>query len=244
MMQLPTFSNFIAKDAEGQFLGRELLTTVCKLLSNDIFGVKKYLNWGASNMIYHVRDSYYKQDYINVVTDYCDRLNLRKPIVNYVTILCDELLMNALYDAPRNDEGEEKFSSLPRTERIMLKPSESARLELACDGDHLAVSVSDPFGGLSRKIVMDYLSRCFKPYGSKLGPNEKGGAGLGIYMSFNAVNKFIINVDPHIRTELIGIIDLNLSVKEFKYLNKSFHFFTKNTLARQFCLHNPMRDDF
>ena len=95
-----------------------------------------------------------------------------------------------------------------------------------------------------RKIVMDYLSRCFKPYGSKLGPNEKGGAGLGIYMSFNAVNKFIINVDPHIRTELIGIIDLNLSVKEFKYLNKSFHFFTKNTLARQFCLHNPMRDDF
>ena len=48
------------------------------------------------------------------------------------------------------------------------------------------------------------------------------------------MSKFVVNVDPHIRTEFIGVIDLGLSVKEFKKQNKSFHFFTKDKRARQF----------
>ncbi len=230
LLHLPTFSNFVAKNKAGGFDADDLFITVVKLIHNNFFGLNKYLRWGSSNMIFHVRDSARRNDYLNLIDDYCKDMKLRVPIVDAVHLFCEELLTNALYDAPRDKEGNERYITTPRSERVVLSPVEAARIEVACDGRRLGVSISDPFGGLSRDIVLTYLTRCFQSTdGSKFGPEQKGGAGLGLYLSFNSVSQMIINVDPHIKTELIGLIDINLSVKEFKIQNKSFNFFCKNS---------------
>ena len=193
LVNLPNFNNFIAKDENCAFSNREVLTTTKKILNNDIFGVQKYLSWGASSMVFHIRDSSQRQEHIDLALEYCRNMRLREPIIKAVQSISEEFLMNAIYDAPRDQEGNELYSGSSRTERILLSPKNSARFEIASDGERLAVSVSDPFGGLTRSTVLEYLHRCFNSPLAKMGPEEKGGAGLGLFLCFNSVSTFIIN---------------------------------------------------
>ena len=70
-----------------------------------------------------------------------------------------------------------------------------------------------------------------------------GGAGLGLYFCFNHVHSLIINVDPLNRTEFIGIIDIDSSVRESKKQKTNFHFFNTNNTSREFLLGDPAPTD-
>jgi hypothetical protein len=121
-----------------------------------------------------------------------------------------------------------------RTEKVVLSPMHSARLELATDGERLGVSVSDPYGAITRKTVLEYLSRCFTEAGNLVWRNDREGAGLGLYLCFSSVSSFIVNVSPGIRTEFIGLIDISVAAKDSGKLHPSFHYFSTNHDAPQF----------
>ena len=83
------------------------------------------------------------------------------------------------------------------------------------------MSVSDPFGGLKKGKVFQYLQKCFA-MGAHQIDTKDGGAGLGLYKIFKATNAFIINVNPNVRTEVMAIFDLNLRSQKRK---GSLHYF-------------------
>jgi hypothetical protein len=228
------FTNFVAKDSDGFLSERDLLVTVKKILNSDIFGINKYLNWGAHNMIFHLRDSGTRREYVDVAVDYCNRMGLRKNFIRAVNVFCDELLMNAFFDAPCNALGQPLYESSPRTERIILGPLEAARMEVASDGQRLVISVSDPFGAITRQTVLKYLDRCFKGDEIDYTNETKKGAGLGLYFCLNVVSHFIINVRPGVKSEFIGIFDTSLDPDAQRKIHPSFHFFTTNHRAIQF----------
>lgn len=233
--QLESFTNFIAKDRNNRLSNRDLLGTISKILRNDIFGMKKYLAWGAHTLTFHVRDSENRQEYIDCMKDYCRNMGLRRSIINDVEVVAEEFLMNAIYDAPIDKKRQKLFDHMPRTERILLTPDQAARLEFGSDGKRLAISVTDPFGSITRAKVMQYLKKCFE--GKNItNLNSTGGAGLGLYFCFNHVDSLIINVDPLRKTEFVGIIDIDSSVKDSKRNHTNFHFFNTNNWARGFLL--------
>ena len=73
----------------------------------------------------------------------------------------DEMVTNALYDAPIDREGRPRFAHLPRTEPVRLERGEEIHIQFCSDAQLLGVAVSDPFGALSKQVSLDYLSRCF-----------------------------------------------------------------------------------
>jgi hypothetical protein len=230
------FTNFVAKDSDGFLSERDLLVTVKKILNSDIFGINKYLNWGAHNMIFHLRDSATRREYVDVAVDYCNRMGLRKNFIRAVNVFCDEMLMNAFFDAPCDELGKPRYESAPRTERIILGPLEAARMEVASDGQRLVISISDPFGAITRQTVLKYFDRCFKGDEIDYSNETKKGAGLGLYFCLNVVSHFIINVRPGVKSEFIGIFDTSLDPDSQRKTHPSFHFFTTNNRAMQFSL--------
>lgn len=147
-------------------------------------------------------------------------------------MITEELLMNAIYDAP-TDDRKHIYADLPRTEDIQLPDTQAARLEYGSDGRTLAISVTDPFGSIRHETIMDYLVKCFE--GRTLpNLNKTGGAGLGLFFCFKSVDSLIVNVEPHKRTEFIGLIDIHASVKDAKRKNTSFHFFNTDNLNQYF----------
>ena len=235
---LPCISNFIAKDKHNRLSNRDLLGTVVKILDNDIFGMKKYLGWGAHTKEFQLRRSEGRQEYIECLKSFCQNMGLRRSIMESVQVVGEEFLMNAFYDAPIDENQNRLYNKLSRTEKVMLPPEDAINLQFGSDGKRLAISVADPFGSITREQIMYYLAKCF---GGKditnLGQDEStAGAGLGLYFCFNHVHSLIVNVSPLRRTEFIGIIDIDGSVKDAKHRKTNFHFFSTDNWSEQFMI--------
>lgn len=219
----PILRNLIAKN-EDPLEPDELITTAEKLLRADIFGLQKYLLWGVEPYCVSIRDSRHKHDYINEVAEYAYSLGCNERMVEQVETIADELVTNAIYNAPRDPDGKPRYAHLSRREPVTLEPHEYGELQFACDGDYIAVAQIDPFGALTQDTVVDYLNRCLAK-----GPDQiseaSGGAGIGLFRVFQSLSKFVVNIKPGRKTEVICLIDLRLSMKRFRQAPKSFHIF-------------------
>jgi CheY-like chemotaxis protein len=215
--------NIIAKNDEP-LEPDELIITAEKLLRQDLFGLQKYILWGVEPYCLTIRDSRLKQDYIAEVSEYAIALGCNERVVELIETIVDELVTNAIYNAPRTSGGEPKYQKRSRREPVVLEPAEAGELQFACDGDYIAIAQIDPFGALTQETVVSYLNRCLVK-----GPGQiseaSGGAGIGLYRVFQSLSKFVINIDPGKKTEVITLIDLRLSMKRFRQAAKSFHIF-------------------
>jgi CheY-like chemotaxis protein len=221
--------NIIAKNDEP-LEPDELIITAEKLLRNDLFGLQKYLLWGVEPLCVKIRDSREKADYVHQVAAYAQSLGCNERVVELIETIADEVVTNAIYNAPRTADGTPRYAKMSRREAVVLEEHETGELQFACDGDYIAIAQLDPFGSLTQETVVNYLNRCLVR-----GPDQfsdaTGGAGIGLYRVFQSLSKFIINIEPGRKTEVICLIDLRLSMKRFRQAAKSFHIFIHDPTA-------------
>ena len=225
----PYLRNIIAKN-EDPLEPDELIITAEKLLRQDLFGLHKYLLWGIEPFAVEIRDSQQKLDYVQEVASYAHSLGCNERVVELVETVVDELVTNAIFHAPRGPDGEAKYGRRSRREPVVLADDEVGRLEFACDGDYIAIAQVDPFGALTQETVVSYLNRCLV-HGPGPLPESAGGAGIGLFRVFQSLSKFIINIDPGRRTEVICLLDLRMTMKRFRQAAKSFHIFIQDRSA-------------
>lgn len=225
LKNMMSIDNLITRDPDDRgFTMRMILTTLTKLLTNDIFGIDKYLTWGVDVQSKAVKSSKEREGLRDQMCEYFKKLGLRNTIIERVNTVAEEMLMNAIYDAPADSQGKSLFNHLSRKNEIILDSHLQSELKYGCDGVLLAVSVTDPFGGLSKKIVVDYLESCYSGQAGSL--NEgKGGAGRGLHQIVENADLTIFNVKKGIKTEVICLFFVEGHKREAR---PSFHyFFTK-----------------
>jgi hypothetical protein len=216
--------NLVARNA-APLEPEELIVTAGKLLRKDIFGLGKYLMWGVEPYTVQLRSSAKKAEYMREVTRYAEGLGCNPRMTDLIDTISDELITNAIFNAPRKPDGTSKYGHLPRRETVDLEDHEVATLSFACDGDYLALSSTDPFGALSQETVVSYLNRCMVK-GPEQMSEASGGGGLGLHRIFQSLSKFVVNIQPGKKTEVIALVDLRLSIRQFRQATKSFHIFT------------------
>jgi hypothetical protein len=215
--------NLIAKN-DDPLEPDELIITAEKLLRNDLFGLQKYLLWGVEPYAVTIRDSSLKPTYIREVATYAASLGCNERTIEMIETVVDECVTNAIFNAPRTAKGEPKYKQLSRSETVVLEDHEVAELQFACDGDYIAISQIDHFGSLTRDTVVSYLNRCLVK-GPQQFSDGSGGAGIGLYRVFHSLSKFVVNIEPGKKTEVISLIDLRMSMRRFRQAAKSFHIF-------------------
>jgi hypothetical protein len=223
--------NLIAKN-DTPLEPEELIITAEKLLRQDLFGLEKYLMWGIQPYRLEIRDSREKPDYVRQVSLYAEKLGCSERTIEMIETIVDEVVTNAIYNAPRDAGGRPKYARMSRREPVILEEGERATLEFACDGDYIAVSQIDPFGSLTQDTIVSYLNRCLVKGPQQLS-QDSGGAGIGLFRVFQSLSKFIVNIAAGQKTEVISLIDLRLSMKKFKQLPKSFHIFVADPVPSE-----------
>ncbi len=222
LMSHEVLTNLVAKNTDLK--ATELVVTVQKIMRADVFGFEKYLTWGVHPYTEVITSSERKNDIIERLEEYLTRIGCNRRLIGLAKGVADEFLMNAVYNAPVDAAGKPKYASRSRAERVQLEPGEEVRFRYACDGRLLALSVEDNFGRLERSTVLSYLRKCFMRGQDQIDQKE-GGAGLGLYYIFESLNQFIINVASHQRTEMIGIMDISGSYRDFAEQPKSLNIF-------------------
>jgi len=214
----------------------DLMVTAAKLLSGDIFGLEKYLAWGANVHEIEVRSYEEKRITLLTTTAFAKRAGARRPVIARIECVADELLMNAMYNAPALSRGvvPDPYEASQRPAR----PEDGGVLfRYATDGRHFAISVEDRFGMLRKDAIIDNLARAR----SQRSPREAdaGGAGLGLYFVFSAATRFIANIDEGRRTEIVCLFDLRQGGRQLAACADSLHVFRKNGHAQ-----SPAETDF
>jgi anti-sigma regulatory factor (Ser/Thr protein kinase) len=162
---------------------RDLGITSEKLASGDLFGLEKYLAAGAAVGARAIAGDADKRHALGAITAWAEAIGARRPIVHRLASAADELMMNALYDTPGH----------------------GAVLRWGADDQVIAVSVSDPFGALCQRDVIDHVQRARRERGRPR-PSPRG-AGLGLYLVVANVASLVVNVEVGRRTEVVCLFD-------------------------------------
>lgn len=210
----------------GTLIADELTTDAVssmayRVLYGDIFGLEKVVPWGTRVYSMLVGDYQEKSICIAQISEFAKLMGVRRKYRESIEQCLDEMLMNALYDAPVDSDGNQMFADVPTKTRISLRMEQKAVVQYACDGETFTVSVRDSFGTLDRDTVLRYLHKCL--HSEQQIDRKTGGAGLGLYIMANTTTVFLFNSLPGVATEVITTFDLTapkVQLKRFGFFDE------------------------
>ena len=183
----------------------ELVVTSVKLLSGDLFGLEKYLAWGVKVADRAITTYEDKREALLAVTAHAREVGARRPLIARIESVVDELLMNALYDAPVDENGVQVFAEIDPHDRTKTRSPRPVSIRYAATDTQFAVAVRDRFGRLAKNTILAYIDKCLH---SPVQIDRKTyGAGLGLYLVANAAASYIVNVAYGIATEVVCTFD-------------------------------------
>lgn len=130
----------------------------------------------------------------------------------------EELITNSIYHPYRGEKGQPKYQ---RSKPAFLTENEWLTVRFHSDERGVFLSVADQGGTLNFPVISRAFSRCYGDHTTQI-EDKEGGAGLGVYMVFEAVTHLKISVDPGSCTEFSCWIS---DKKHFDPEYFSFNFF-------------------
>jgi len=181
------------------------------LVTGDVFGLGRHL------MPRHTIDAEYvvrsSDDILRTEDDVMRRLGAFHRPEPFVQILLEELITNAVYHAPVDTNGREKYA---KHAAVVLEEREAVAVTLGGDSEKFGVSVLDRSGRLTRQQVLYRLDRHVSAEG------VLDDSGRGLHMSRLYADRLIINLRAHVATEVIFLVYFEKKFVGFKplYINE------------------------
>jgi hypothetical protein len=197
----------------------QLVAMAARILHDDIFGLDKVMAAGAQIHVRTVGDYREKSLCMSAISEFVEQIGVPRAYRTPIEQCVDEMMMNALYDAPVDTQGQRVFSGVPTRVRITLRTDQHVTVQYAYDGRHFAVAVRDAFGTLERQTVLGFLHKGL--HAAEQVDRRAGGAGLGLYLMVHSSTAVYFHVLPGIATEALCVFDLQapkLSLEEFGFL--------------------------
>lgn len=182
-------------------LAEELVITAQKLIRHEIFGVEKYLLWGTHLHETTLTHGSQRPDLVAHLAEQVRSLGQSARISSMAMLVADELLSNAVHNAPVDAAGEHYRKDLPRNEEVVLDERHRVRIRWGCDARYLAIEVTDHFGSIDRDTILTSLA-------NNDVRESGGGAGMGIALAYRSCDHLVFNLAPGVRTEIIALIDV------------------------------------
>jgi hypothetical protein len=111
----------------------------------------------------------------------------------------EELVMNALYDAPL--EAGFFSRAVPRSEDVELPCERACEISYGVERGNAFMRVRDTFGSLTRQRLVEVLHRCTSRNVEL--DESRGGAGLGLWRVFKTASSVTITVVPGSVTDIL-----------------------------------------
>lgn len=184
----------------------QLAAMAQRIVTDDVFGLEKAMPPGTQIYAQVVGDHREKSLCVSMIAELIEQTSVPRKYRAPIEQCIDEMLMNALYDAPVDAAGKHIFAGIPTKVRITLRSEQRVVVQYACDGKRFAVSVRDAFGSLERQTVLRYLHKCL--HAEQQIDRKAGGAGVGLYLMVSSSTAVCFNVLPGIATEALCVFDL------------------------------------
>ncbi|HEY5926628.1 MAG TPA: hypothetical protein VIV11_33305 [Kofleriaceae bacterium] len=188
-------------------LAEELTITAHKLIHRDLFGADKYLLWGTELHVHTLTKSSHRSQLVAQLADSVRARGQSARVASMAQLVADELLSNAVHNAPVDSAGDHFRKDLARDSELELDDKHAVRLRWGCDARYLAIEVTDQFGSLDRDTILRSLAKSDVR-------DSGGGAGMGIALAYRSCDHLVFNLSPDKKTEIIALIDVRYPPSE------------------------------
>ena len=228
LVQSPLFGHFIIRNygdpkEAGAHYGRLVKAT----FGERAFGLKQLLKDGAKVQAIKLQITTQKQDAVEAIKNYLLAAKFQSRMATVIANAVDELLMNAMFDAPTDDLGRPLFNSTARTASIKLEGKHAVEMHVGYDGKYVAVSAVDMFGSLDKAKLLSHISKIYTEEEYKV-KTSVAGAGIGLATVFRSGGSFFFVSEARVRTEVTVFFRRTDSFREFKdqfkFLSTQFYF--------------------
>ncbi len=223
VIKSPFFGSFYERPKEdieenGKYYGRFVQASEQMMTHN----LKHFLGDAARVQTVTLTHTDQKGEAAEAVRQYLIKAKVPVRISNLISNTVDELLMNAIFDAPVDDLGKQKYSHASRNESRALTGAEQVTMALGFDGFRFGVSVTDRFGSLDQSKLLNHIS--LNPKNREYTPQAgQAGAGLGIASINSSGGSLIYHCEAGVKTEVNLLCRVYPGFKEFR---EQFRFFS------------------
>jgi hypothetical protein len=202
--------HLVARDVNQE---EALFATLSKLLLGNYFGIRKYLLWGAATRSWQVSEASQKATVFDEIREMAGAVNCHPRIVDLLVSAVDEMIINSLY--------------------LVKEPDRRGPITVECgsDGRLLAVAVVDPYGLFEPGALYRALGQALEQERGGM-PLDAASGSLGFRTMLATLSHLVINVDPGSRTEMIGLVDLRKSLKDYRRTAPSLGMFSAPSRER------------
>jgi len=198
-------------------LAEELLATVQKLLRNEVFGLEKYIAWGAEVRSYTLEDTGERDDAVSALARDVVGVGLPDRVGGLVSVIADELIANALYVAPLDERKQRYRATEARERRRALHGRDVVTVRWATDARYLAIEVRDRWGTLDPNVVAASVAR-------GKASTTSTDSGMGLALAYACCNQLVVDLEPDVMTEMIALLDVRYKPTDLGR-SASFHTF-------------------
>ena len=136
-------------------LGEELTITAQKLIRDDLFGAEKYLLWGTE---LHAATLTRASQRVQLVGELAEQLRghgQSARVASIAMLVADELISNAVHNAPVDDRGTHYRADLARDAELALDGRHAVVVRWGCDGRYVAIeSLKKAHTGASKQLAI------------------------------------------------------------------------------------------
>jgi hypothetical protein len=227
LIRSPLFGHFIMRNygdprGAGQHYGRILKAT----LSEKTFGLNTILP-NAKIQVVKLKHSSQKQSAVEAVKNYLLAAKFQTRMATTIANAVDELLMNAIFDAPVDELGKSLLSSTPRTAQFDLADRNTVEMHIGFDGTYVGVTAVDSFGSLDKAKLLSHISKVYIKDEFKI-KSAVAGSGIGLATVFRMGGSFLFVSESTVRTAVTVFFKRTESFRTFKdqfrFLSTQFYF--------------------
>jgi hypothetical protein len=228
LIQSPLFGHFVLRNygdpkAAGQHYGRVVKAT----LTEKAFGLTALLRPGAKVQTVRLQSSSQKQEAVEAIKTYLVQAKFQSRMATVIANAVDELLMNAIFDAPTDELGKPLLTSTARSVVQELKDRNAVEMHVAFDGHYVAITAVDLFGSIDKVKLMTHISKLYTDEEYKV-RTSVAGAGIGLATVFRSGGSFFFVSESRSRTEVTVFFRRTDNFREFKdqfrFISTQFYF--------------------
>lgn len=148
-----------------------------------------------------------------------------------IASVADELITNAIYNAPFVDFENSKSGTCRRDRNVSMGEGKSGRFFVGLDSYRVVVGCYDPYGRLNLDSLFARVRNCYVNGVADSMVMGSGGAGIGSYMVYDTSASYYALVDKNKTTQISCSIPLRFSNKQRGGMFKNVHY--SNTVGEK-----------
>jgi hypothetical protein len=163
-----------------------------------------------------------KQSAVDAAKNYIIAAKFQTRIASLVSNAIDEILMNAIFDAPTDELGKPLYSSTPRSTVMKLEGRAEVEMQVGFDGTYVGITAIDKFGSLDKAKLLAHVIKVYTDEEYKI-KTSQAGAGIGLATVYRTGGSFFFSSESRERTEVTVFFRKTDSYREFR---DQFRFFS------------------